>query len=518
VERIVDSGAVKKLPSLLFPAIALLAGLLTLIPPSVIGTGSSALALQSLEHWMRGAPDTFEALHVHWLWIPRVIAFITGDAFAALVIFRVIVVALAVYFFLLTAQRMFDERRAIIGAAMLVLNVTVLYLSHTFDAQLLTLLAATTLLYLFTSPNPQHHKLAAILFGLSLSIGFWPFVLLIAVVTVGLSLHHATYGPRSKQTYILFGLMLVGTASYMLLEIFYFGYAHVWSAMNPKFFPPRGISLIAQGFIIAIVSANILLVTIFRRKAGDIAREFQSAFVILGVFFLTNTFSRDEMLHDVVILVPCLILVALDKFTNAWRLGAIYAIFNLGLFFFLPAFQTSSEVAMPDLKRTQSNDDVSFSYYGTADLFSYAQLHEEKAGEEEAMELLSHARLDSTLVLINPSTDTWFDAATLGAASIGDDAFPQKNFGWFYGTPINLVRKNGLIDTAYIRPPASMPYISGLFEKEFARKFIDPALPPNTPLKESQIFQFIDCRGNEAARKALIDQLISVSYQGFHHH
>ncbi len=501
-----------KTSPLLLPAIAVGAGLLTLIPPSVIGMGTSALALQSLEHWMRGTPDTFEALHVHWLLVPRVIAFITGDAFAALVVFRVIVVALAVYFFLLTAQRMFDTHRAILGAAMLVLNVTILSLTHTFDSQLLTLLAATTLLYLFTSPNPQHHKIAALLFGLSLSIGFWPFVLLIAVVTVGLNLHHTTYGPRAKQTYVLFGLMLVGMASYLLLEIFYFGYARVWAAMNPKFFQPRGISLIAQGIIVAVFSTNVLLVTIFRRKAGGIARDFQSAFLILGIFFLTNTFSRDEMLHDVVIIVPCLILVAMDKFTNVWRFGAMYAIFNLGLFIFLPAIQMSSEIAMPDQRRTQSNDAISFSYYGASDLFSYAELREENAGEEEAIELLSHQLIDSTLVLINPSTDTWFDAATLGAQ------FSQNNFGWFYGQPINLVRMNGLRDTAYIRPPSSMPYLSGLFEKQFARKFLDNALPPNTPLHESERLQFIDCRGNNAARKALIDQLIGLQYQGFHHH
>src|ERR1019366_2708742 len=189
-----------------------------------------------------------------------------------------------------------------------------------------------------------------------------------------------------------------------------------------------------------------------------------------------------------------------------------YSVFNLGFFFFLPAFQIRSEIAMPNQHHTQSNDAISFSYYGASNLFSYAQLREEKAGEEEARELLLHQQLDSTLVLINPSTDTWFDAATLGAL------FPQNNFGWFYGTPINLVHINGLRDTAYIRPPASIPYLSGLFEKEFARKFIDNALPPNAVLKESQRFQFIDCRGNEAARKALIDQLISVSYQGFHHH
>ncbi len=501
-----------KLPPLIFPAIALVAGLLTLIPPSVIGTGSSALTLQSLEHWMMSAPDAFEALHVHWLWIPRVIAFITGDAFAALVIFRVIVVAFAVYFFLLTARRMFDERRAIIGAAMLVLNVTILSLAHTFDTQLLTLLAATTLLYLFTSPNPQHHKLTALLFGLSLFIGFWPFVLLISVVTVGLNLHHTMYGPRSKQTFVLFGLALIGMASYLLLEIFYFGTAHVWSAMIPKFFPPHGISLIAQGIIVAIVASNVLLASIFRHKAGGVGRDFQSAFVILGVFFLTNTFSRDEMLHDAAILVPCLILVTMDKFDGVGRIGLIYCAVNLGLFFFLPAFQINSEIAMPEPRRTQSNDAISFSYYGASNLFSYAQLREESAGENEARELLSQERLDSTLILINPSTDTWLDAATLGAQ------FPKYDFGWYFGQPVNMVRINGLQDTAFIRPPSSMPYLSGLFEKQFARTFIDHALPPSTPLKESQRFQFIDCRGNDAARKALIDQLIALQYQGFHHH
>lgn len=461
---------------------------------------------------MRGTPDTFEALHVHWLWIPRVIAFITGDAFAALVVFRVIVIAFSVCFFFLTLQRLFDDQRAIIGGAMLVLNVVILGLTHTFDSQLLTLLAATLLLYLFTSPNQQAHKLAAIFFGLSLSIGFWPFVLLIAVVTVGLSLHHATYGPRAKASYVLFGLMLVGMASFALLEIFYFGSAHVWAAMNPRFFEPRGISLVAQGIIIAVFSTNILLLSIFRRKAGGIARDFQSAFVILGVFFLTNTFSRDEMLHDAVILVPCLIIIALDKFAVAWRMGLVYIVCNIGLFIFLPSFQISSEIAMPNPRRTQSTDAISFSYYGVSDLMSYEQLREEKAGEDEARELLSHERLDSTLILINPTTDTWFDAATLGAMD------PQNSFGWFYGQPINLVRINGLRDTAYIRPPSSMPYLSGLFEKEFARKFLDPVLQPNIPRKESLRFQYIDCRGNEAARKSLVDQMISLQYQGFHHH
>ncbi len=491
---------------------SLMAGLLTLIPPSVIGMGSGALALQSLEHWVRGTPDTFEALHVHWLWVPRVIAFITGDAFAALAIFRVIVVALAVYFFLLTARRLFDERRAIIGASMLVLNVTVLYLSHTFGTELITLLAATALLYLFTSPNVQHHKLAAILFGLSLSIGFWPFVLLIAVMTIGLNLHHATYSPRAKQTYVLFGLMLVGMASYLLLEIFYFGAAQVWAAMSPKFFPPRGISLILQGLIVAVFSTNILLVTVFRRKRGGISRDFQSAFLILGVFFITNVFSREEMLQDVVILLPCFILVALEKWDRIGRMGIIYIVCNLGLFFLLPAFETDPEIALANPRRTHPIDEIAFSYYGASDFFSFAQLREEKAGEEEARSLLSRERIDSTLVLIDASTDTWLDAGTLAAK------FPQNNFGWYYGQPINLVRWNGLRDTAFIRPPTAMPYLAGLFEKTFARKFLDSALAPGTPIKESQRFQFIDCRMSDDARKALVDQIIYLQYQGFHHH
>jgi hypothetical protein len=196
MERILDGAEVTITTSraaLLAPGIAIVAGLLTLIPPFAIGTGSSALTLQSLEHWMLGSPDTFEALHIHWLWIPRLIAFVTQDAFSALIIFRAVVVALSVFFFFKTALRLFDQRRAMIGSAMLVLNVTILFLLHTFDTQLLTLLAASALLYLFTSQNPQYHKLGAIIFGLSLSIGFWPFILLISVVTVGLNLHHSVY-------------------------------------------------------------------------------------------------------------------------------------------------------------------------------------------------------------------------------------------------------------------------------------------------------------------------------------
>src|SRR5438128_1183101 len=97
--------------------IAVGAGLLTLIQPWVIGTGSSALTLQSLEHWIASTPDSFTALHIHWLWIPRLIAFVTGDAFTALVVFRALIVAVSVYLFVLTARRLFDERRAWIAAA-----------------------------------------------------------------------------------------------------------------------------------------------------------------------------------------------------------------------------------------------------------------------------------------------------------------------------------------------------------------------------------------------------------------
>ena len=492
-------------------AIAVAAGLLTLIPPAIIGMGSSALAVQSLEHWMHSTPDAFEALHVHWLWVPRVIALITGNAFAALVAFRAIVVALSVFLFLLTAQQLFDERRAMIGGAMLVLNITLLYLSHTFGTQLLTLLAANALLYLFTSPDSRDHRLGALIFGLSLSIGFWSFILLIALLTVGLNLHHTIYTPRAKQTYVLFGLVLVGAAAYLLLEVFYFGTAHLWSAINPRFFPPRGISLIAQGLIIAVFSINVLFAVIFRRKPGGIAREFQSAFLILGVFFITNLFSREEMLQDMVIILPCLVLVALDRFGQIGRMGLIYSVANLGLFFALPSYQADPQLALPGPRRTASNDQVAFSYYKTFDLFSYRALREEQRGEVEVQALLSTERLDSTLVLMNSSTDTWFDAGTLGAE------FPEANFGWFYGQPINLVRIDGLKDTAFIRPQPATPYLAGLFEKSFARQFIDSTMPRNVPVQETEHFQFIDCRGNDSARQALIDRLIYLQYQGFHH-
>ncbi len=497
--------------SLRLPAIAVAAGLLTLIPPAIIGTGSSALAVQSLEHWMRGAPDKFEALHVYWLWAPRVIALVTRTAFSALVAFRAIMVALAVYLFMLTAQRLFDDRRAMIGGAMLALNVTILYLSHTFGSQLLTLLAANAMLYLFTSPNPRDHRLGALIFGLSLSIGFWPFILLIAVLTVGLNLHHTIYSPRAKQTYLLFGLVLLGAAAYLLLELFYFGSAHLWQAIHPTFFPPRGVSLILQGIIIALFSINLLFAVAVRRKPGSIAREFQAAFVILGVFFLLNRFSREEMLQDVAILLPCLILVALDRVGRIGWLGLIYVVINVGLFLALPSFTTNPELSLPPSRRVSSQDAVAFSYYKTFDLFSYHQLRQEQSGEVEVSMLLSTERLDSTLVLINPSSDTWFDAGTLGAE------FPNARFGWYYGQPINLARINGLKDTSFVRPTPSRPYLAGLFEKTFARQFIDSSLPPNVPLQETNHFQYIDCRGNERARQALIDRLVYLQYQGFHH-
>ncbi len=497
--------------SLRLAAIAAGAGLLTLIPPALIGTGSSALAVQSLEHWMHSTPDAFEALHVHWLWAPRVIAFITGNAFSALVAFRAIVVALAVFLFMLTAQRLFDERRAMIGGAMLVLNVTLLYLAHTFGSQLMTLLATNAMLYLFTSPTPRDHRLGALIFGLSLSIGFWPFILLLAILTVGLNLHHTTYTPRAKQTYTLFGLVLIGAAAYLLLEVFYFGTAHLWAAINPRFFAPRGVSLIAQGLIIAVFSINVLFAVAFRRKPGGIAREFQSAFLILGVFFITNLFSREEMLQDVVIILPCLILVFLDRMGHIGRMGLIYSAINLGLFLFLPSFITNSELALTFSRRVSSQDAIAFSYYKTFDLFSYHALRQEQLGEVEAQALLSTERLDSTLVLINSSTDTWFDAGTLGAE------FPQAHFGWYYGQPINVARIDGQKDTGFIQPTPAMPYLSGLFEKTFARTFIDSTLPRNVPLQETDHFQFIDCRGNDSARRALIDRLIYLQYQGFHH-
>jgi hypothetical protein len=394
---------------------------------------------------------------------------------------------------------------------MLVLNVTLLYLSHTFGTQLLTLLVVSAMLYLFTSPLRMHHNLAALLFGFSLSIGFWPFVLLIATLTVGLNLHHTLYTPRAKQTFVLFGLVTVGAAAYLVLEVFYFGTAHLWSALNPRFFSPRGVSLIAQGLIIAVFSINVLFAVIFRRKPGGLAREFQSAFLILGVFFITNLFSREEMLQDVVIILPCLVLVALDRFGQKGQMALIYSAVNLGLFLALPSFQADPQLAMAVPRRTASNDAIAFSYYKTFDLFSYQHLREEQFGEAEVRSLLSSERLDSTLVLLNSSTDTWFDGGTLGAE------YPEARFGWFYGHPTNLVRIDGLKDTEFIRPESSAPYCSGLFEKSFAQSFIDSSLPPGIPLRETEHFQFIDCRGNEAARRTLIDQLIFLQYQGFHH-
>ncbi len=489
-------------------AIALVAGLLTLLPPWLIGTGSSALTVQSLEHWMAGSPDSFEALHVHWLWIPRVIAFITGDAFSALIIFRVLVVGCAALLFALTARRLFDEKRAIIGTTMLVLNVVLLYFYHTFNSQLLTLIVACALLYLFTSPNPISHRFGALLFGLSLSIGFWPFILFIAVLTIALNLHHSVYTPKARATYVLFGLIAVGVASYLLLELFYFGGAHVWQAINPTFYPPRGVSRILEGIILAVFSINVLFVLLFRKK-GNLSRDFQSAFVILGVFFIANTFSRDAMLEDVAIILPCLILVALDKYVNPVRIAIIYGIVNIGLFVSLPSFVSNPELALATQRRVSSKDDIAFSYYKALDLFSYTTVEKQNTVEIEARNLLSQEPLDSTLVILNPSTDTWLDAATLAAE------FPNDKCGWYYGRPLNVVRLNGLRDTEFIKMPGT-PYLAGLFDKEFAREFIDSSLPAGVPLRESQHLQYINCRGNEAARKALIDQLFFLQYEGFH--
>ncbi len=490
--------------------ISLAAGLLSLLPPWVIGTGSSALALQSLEHWMRGMPDSFEALHVYWLWFPRILTFLTGDAFSALVVFRVLVVWSATLLFALTVRRLFDARRAMIGLAMLVLNVTILYFFHTCGSQLLTLLIASGLLYLFTSSHARDHRLGALLFGLSLAIGFWPFVLLIAVLTIGLNIHHARYTLRAKDTYLFFGIILLGAASYLLLELFYFGTAHVWTAINPHFYTPRGVSRIAEGIVIAVFSFNVLFVLFFRRKLGGIGKDFQPAFLILGIFFLANTFSRDAMLEDVVTILPCLILVALDKFEKIGRLAIIYCAVNLVVFLFLPSFTANPELASAEQRRVSSQDAISFSYYKAFDFFSYAKMRQIKAGEEEVRDLLSRERLNSTLVIVNSSTDSWFDAATLGAE------FPNGNFGWYYGRPLNTVRWNGLGDSIFLRRNPAIPYLSGLFEKLYAQEFIDSTLPPDVPMRESEHFQFIDCRGNEAARKALLDQLFFLQYQGFH--
>jgi len=491
--------------------ISIAAGLFTLIPPSIIGVSSSALAVQSIEHWMSGPADSYAALHIHWFWIPRLLAFLTGDAFSALVIFRALLVAFSSFFFLKTLDRLFDRTRAIIGIVMLLCNVIVLYFLHTFALQLITLAFAAVLLYLFTSARPLHHRIGAVLFGLSLSAGFWPFVLLISVVTVALNLHHRTYTPRSKKTFGLLGLVLLGVASYVTIEIFYFGTAHLWNAINPYTFPVRWTSLIAEGIILALFSSNALLAAIFGRKHGTLGRDFQATLVILGVFFVLNTFSREDMLHDATILVPCLIIMALDRFEKIYRFATIYLVINIGAFLLLPAFRLEPEYAIANARRTKPNDKIAFSYYESQDLLSLGKILDQNSMEEEARQLLSKQRLDSTLVLINPTTDEWLDAATLGAE------FPNAKFGWFYGYPINIVRINGLEDTAFIRPPASTPYLSGLFERSFARTSLDSALAPGTPVQESEHFQYIDTRGNDARRRSLIDQLIFLQYEAKHH-
>ena len=491
----------------------LVAGLLSLIPSTIVDTGSSALLYQSLERWIAGSPDTFTVLHIHWMWIPRVLAFVTGgDVFAALLIFKALLVALTVFLFFQTALRTFDTTRAYWAVAMLAFNVTVLYLSHTFSTELVTLFIAVWLLYLFTSPNPRNHNLAALLFGLSLSIGFWSFILLIAIFTVGLNYHHTIYTLRAKRTYALLGLVLIGAASWLLLQIFYFGASHVWPEINPQFYRPREINLILQGVLIALFSINVLFAAIFgRRKGSALAREYQSAFIILGAFFLTNTFSREEMLADAMILLPCIILVALDRIASIKYVAVSYLVVNLGLFLFLPSFTNGPEIAMAIARRTKPSEDISWHYYGNFDMLSYPKLLEQNAGEQEVKKLLVGVRLDSTLVLVNSGTDYWFDAGTLGGE------FPNAKFGWLYGTPINIVRINGLKDTGFIRPSAAAPYLSGLFDKSFAHRFIDSVLPPGIPLRESERFQYIDTRRNEAGRKALIDRLIYLQYQSLHH-
>ncbi|MDP4242788.1 MAG: hypothetical protein Q8921_08645 [Bacteroidota bacterium] len=489
--------------------------LLTLIPPWIIGTDSSALTLQSIEHWMQGSPDRFEVLRIHWLWLPRLIAYVTGDAFAALVIFRAIIFGLTIFLFARVVERLNNGNRTstIIAAAMLSLNIVVLYFAHTFAPQLLTLFVAVWLLYLFASDKTRNHRLAALIFGLSLSIGFWPFVLLLAVVTIGLNLHHTTYTPRSRKTYQLVGLVLIGAISYLLQEIFYHGATHVWDMILPTFYKPHEISLIAQGIIIGLFSVNVLLLLPFVKKSGlgvGLAREVQPAFVILAAFLLLNTFSREDMLHDAMVLAPCVILVALDR-GRIQVTGPIYLVTNLGLFFLLPAFLPDPQIAMPSQRRNESSSGVSLHYYASNDLFSFGKVRGQANGENEVKELITTIRLDSTLVLITPGTDYWFDAATLGAM------YPNAKFGWFYGSPINMVRVNGLIDTAFIRAPSDRPYLAGLFEKKYARMFIDSTLPPSVSIHESERFQLIDTRANPDGRKALIDQLIVLQYQSLHH-
>ncbi|HEY3873959.1 MAG TPA: glycosyltransferase family 39 protein [Candidatus Kapabacteria bacterium] len=505
----------KRSSSALLLVIAVLSGMITCIPPAIIGTGTSALTLASLEHWRIGPPDAFTALHVYWFCVPRVIAFLTGDAFSALVIFRAIVVALSVWLFALTARRLFDTRRAIFASAMLALNVTILFLSHTFGTELMTLLAASVLLYLFTSPVPRHHRIAAILFGLSLSIGFWPFVLMMAIVTVALNIHHTRYTLRSKETLRLFGLMLLGIASYLVLEIFYLGTAHLWHAINPQFFPPRYTNRIAEGIIVAIFSTNVLLAGLFQRKKGSpkigIARDFQAAFLILGLFFIANTFSREDFLQDVVIFVPCLILVSIERMEKLPMIAGIYFAWNLGMFFLLPIFSADPQLGLADARRVHSTDAIALAYYESSDLMSYAKLRDEHALETEARELLAKEPLDSTLVLLTPNTDAAFDAGTLAAE------FPSRQFGWFYGQPINQVRIDGITDTLLMRRNDTLLYYAGLFDKPFAREFIDNALLPGTRLDESEHFQSIDTRRNDSQSRKLIDRMIYLEYQGFHH-
>ena len=99
----------------------------------------------------------------------------------------------------------------------------------------------------------------------------------------------------------------------------------------------------------------------------------------------------------------------------------------------------------------------------------------------------------------------------------GGAMFPDRQFGWYYGYPTNSVRINGLLDTAFLKPSSNIPYATGLFSKAFARAFIDSLLPPNVPIRETERLQYIDTRGNEQSRIALINRLIYLQHQGFHH-
>lgn len=486
---------------------------MSLLPPWLIGTGESALTAQAIQHWIHGAPDRFVWLHAHWLWMPYVIALMTQKPLMALTIFRAIMIGFTACCFAKTIERIGHGDRAttILGVALLLANVTVVYMLHAYATPLVTLFVAVILLYLLTSEKTANHRIAALIFGLSLSIGFWPFVLLLGIVTVGLNLHHETYTLRSKDTLFLFLFAAAGAASYLLLEIFLFGTSRLGEVLFSKTDPPREISLIAQGIVIAIWSANTLLVWLFKRGGTGLVREFQSAFVILLAFFLLNIFSREDMLHATMILVACLIVIAADKSEGKPILLGTSLIASLAFFFLLPPIVPDAQIALAPKARTKSSSDISLRYYGSANMFSFAKLLEESGGETEIRDLLRTQPLDSTLVLVMPGTDYWFDAGTLAVM------YPNATFGWYYGNPINRVKINGLEDTTFIRPPAERPYLAAIFEKKFAHAFIDSAMPPSAIIRESERFQFLSTRNDPEARRMLIDRLIELQYHSHHH-